>query len=116
MEGYRNDIWKFSVNTKTWITTNLTFTKPSSGLAVSIIDACPVVENGVRMVTSAERSAPLSRDNENRQDISIRITREGLISLGLVQLPGIALGFLGIMKAFMNHGIMMGQAAKDSLR
>ena len=111
MEGYRNDIWKFSVNTKTWITTNLTFTKPSSGLAVSIIDACPVVENDVRMVTSA----PVSRDNENRQDISIRITREGLISLGLVQLPGIALGFLGIMKAFMNHGMTV-RAVKDNLR
>ena len=92
----------------------MTFTKPSSGLAVSIIDACPVLENFdvVRVVTPAKRSAPAAR---NQQAISIRITTEGLISLGLVQLPGIALGFLGIMKAFMNHG-MTGQAVLDSLR
>ena len=58
----------------------MTFTKPSSGLAVSIIDACPVVENGdvVRVVTPAKRSAPASR---NQQAISIRITTEGLIDL-----------------------------------
>ena len=95
----------------------MTFTTPSSGLAVSIIDACPVVENGdvVRVVTPAKRSAPAPRDNVSQQAISIRITTEGLISLGLVQLPGIALGFLGIMKAFMNHG-MTGQAVLDSLR
>ena len=93
----------------------MTFTKPSSGLAVSIIDACPVVEHAERVVIPAKRSAPASRDNENQQAISIRITTEGLISLGLVQLPGIALGFLGIMKAFMNHG-MTGQAVLDSLR
>ena len=95
----------------------MTFTKPSSGIAVSIIDACPVLENGdvVRAVTPAKRSAPAPRDNVSQQAISIRITTEGLISLGLVQLPGIALGFLGIMKAFMNHG-MTGQAVLDSLR
>ena len=98
----------------------MTFTIPSSGLAVSIIDACPVVgnvENGdvVRVVTPAKRSASSPRDAGSQQAISIRITTEGLISLGLVQLPGIALGFLGIMKAFMNHG-MTGQAVIDSLR
>ena len=95
----------------------MTFTIPSSGLAVSIIDACPVLENGdvVRVVTPAKRSAPAPRDAGSQQAISIRITTEGLISLGLVQLPGIALGFLGIMKAFMNHG-MTGQAVLDSLR
>ena len=98
----------------------MTFTTPSSGLAVSIIDACPVLENGengdvVRVVTPAKRSAPAPRDAGSQQAISIRITTEGLISLGLVQLPGIALGFLGIMKAFMNHG-MTGQAVLDSLR
>ena len=38
-----------------------------------------------------------------------------MISLALVQLPGIAMGILGIMKAFINHG-MSGQALKDSLR
>ena len=95
----------------------MTFTRPSSGLAVSIIDACPVVENGdvVRVVTPAKRSASAPRDSVSQEAISIRITTEGLISLGLVQLPGIALGFLGIMKAFMNHG-MTGQAVLDSLR
>merc|ERR1712018_781488 len=33
-------------------------------------------------------------------DFSIKITVEGLVSLALVQLPGIALGILGIIKAF----------------
>ena len=117
MEGYRNDIWKFSVNTKTWITTNLTFTKPSSGLAVSIINACPVLEKSDvgRVVAPAQRSVPAPSDTVDQQAINIRIKREGLISLGLVQLPGIALGFLGIMKAFMSHGMTV-RAVKDSLR
>ena len=49
------------------------------------------------------------------EDVRFGITMEGLLSLALVQLPGISLGILGIMKAVMNHG-MTSQGAKDSLR
>ena len=49
------------------------------------------------------------------EDVRLVITMEGLLSLALVQLPGISLGILGIMKAVMNHG-MTSQGAKDSLR
>ena len=49
------------------------------------------------------------------EDVRFMITMEGLLSLALVQLPGISLGILGIMKAVMNHG-MTSQGAKDSLR
>ena len=49
------------------------------------------------------------------EDVRFVITAEGLLSLALVQLPGISLGILGIMKAVMNHG-MTSQGAKDSLR
>ena len=48
-------------------------------------------------------------------DVRFVITMEGLLSLALVQLPGISLGILGIMKAVINHG-GMSQGAKDSLR
>ena len=50
-----------------------------------------------------------------REDVRFMITEEGLLSLALVQLPGISLGILGIMKAVMNHG-MTSQGVKDSLR
>ena len=50
-----------------------------------------------------------------REDVRFVITAEGLLSLALVQLPGISLGILGILKAVMNHG-MTSQGAKDSLR
>ena len=46
---------------------------------------------------------------------SIKISTEGLMSLIFVQLPGISLGLLGILKAFMNHGLTK-DAAVDSLR
>ena len=49
------------------------------------------------------------------EDVRFVITAEGLLSLALVELPGISLGILGIMKAVMNHG-MTSQGAKDSLR
>ena len=49
------------------------------------------------------------------EDVRFVITAEGLLSLALVQLPGISLGILGIMKAVINHG-MTSQAVKDSLR
>ena len=50
-----------------------------------------------------------------QEDVRFVITMEGLLSLALVQLPGISLGILGIMKAVMNHG-MTSKGAKDSLR
>ena len=40
---------------------------------------------------------------------------ETVISLVLVQMPGISLGVFGIMKAIKNHGTSK-QAAKDALR
>ena len=49
------------------------------------------------------------------EDVRFVITAEGLLSLALVQLPGISLGVFGIMKAFITHG-MTSQAVKDSLR
>ena len=48
-------------------------------------------------------------------DYSIKITLEGLVSLVLVQLPGIVLGFLGIFKAIINHGCSK-KAVADSMR
>ena len=50
-----------------------------------------------------------------QEDVRFVITPEGLLSLVLVQLPGISLGTLGIMKAIMNHGMTL-QGVKDSLR
>ena len=50
-----------------------------------------------------------------REDVRFVISMEGLLSVALVQLPGISLGILGIMKAVMNHG-MTSQGVKDSLR
>ena len=50
-----------------------------------------------------------------QEDVRFVITAEGLLSLALVQLPGISLGILGIMKAVINHGMTL-QGAKDSLR
>ena len=66
----------------------------------------------------AKRSAP-AVDDANKtliyQSEHIVITMEGLLSLVLVQLPGIFLAILGIMKAIINHGLST-QAVKDSLR
>ena len=45
----------------------------------------------------------------------IKISYEGAISLGLVQLPGVCLGLLGVFKAFQLHGLSK-QTARDSLR
>ena len=56
-------------------------------------------------------------DNIYEQEFgfSIKISTEGLVSLIFVQLPGIGLGLLGILKAFMNHGLSK-DAVVDSLR
>lgn len=72
----------------------------------------------VSMAKRAKRSTSAS-DDGNKTLIykaeHIEITTEGLLSLALVQLPGISLGIFGIMKAFMNHGLSK-QTFKDSLR
>ena len=47
--------------------------------------------------------------------MKLKISLEGLVSLALVQLPAIALGILGILKAFVNNGFSK-QAVKDSMR
>ena len=52
---------------------------------------------------------------EKEFSFSIKISTEGLMSLVCVQLPGISLGLLGILKAFMNHGLSK-DTAVDSLR
>ena len=61
------------------------------------------------------RNETAIKDNIYSLNFSFKISFEGLVSLLLVQLPGLALGFLGIMKAFINHGCSK-QALKDSLR
>ena len=68
----------------------------------------------------ASKKRGVKNDSSIDKDIytfnfSIRISFEGLVSLILVQLPGVALGFLGIMKAFLNHGCSK-QALMESLR
>lgn len=52
---------------------------------------------------------------EGSLSFDIKISWEGALSLGLVQLPGICLGLLGVFKAFQLHGLSK-QTAKDSLR
>ena len=63
----------------------------------------------------SRRKREAKNKNIYRFDFSIKVTVEGLISLALVQLPGIVLGFLGILKAFINHGCSK-QTIIDSLR
>lgn len=52
---------------------------------------------------------------EGSYSFDIKISLEGALSLGLVQLPGVCLGLLGVFKAFQLHGLSK-QTAKDSLR
>ena len=65
------------------------------------------------------RSIPIENSTsiqEKFYEFSIfKITLEGMISLALVQLPGIVLGILGIIKAFTNHGCSK-QAVSDAIR
>ena len=73
----------------------------------------------VKVEKKSKRSAPPPPNDGNKTVIykaeHIEITTEGLLSLALVQLPGICLGIFGIMKAIINHG-MSTQTVKDSLR
>ena len=64
-----------------------------------------------------KRSADGNSTNlyEGSFSFDIKISLEGALSLGLVQLPGVCLGLLGVLKAFQLHGLSK-QTAKDSLR
>jgi len=71
-----------------------------------------------RILESARKKrSPDGNSNlyEGSLSFDIKISWEGAISLGLVQLPGICLGLLGVFKAFQLHGLSK-QTAKDSLR
>ena len=47
----------------------------------------------------------ISSTEGNDTIFNIEISLEGAISLGLVQLPGVCLGLLGVFKAFQLHGL-----------
>ena len=115
--AYSDDsIWKYHASNNTWETTELKLAAPVDDHAVTVIHDCPMSQSG--NIMRGKRSAP-APDDGNKTLIykaeHIEITTEGLLSLVLVQLPGISLGVFGIMKAFINHG-MTSQAVKDSLR
>ena len=62
------------------------------------------------------RSAPQEElSSKINQTDNIMITKEGFISLALVQLPGISLAMFGIGKALTNHKMTI-FAVKDILR
>ena len=52
---------------------------------------------------------------ERKWEFTFKITVEGVITLALVQLPGVVLGFLGIIKAFSMYG-MSKEACLKALR
>ena len=68
------------------------------------------------LTESIRKKRAVSNDiYEKEFSFSIKISTEGLMSLIFVQLPGICLGLLGILKAFINHGPSK-EAVVDSLR
>ena len=69
--------------------------------------------DGIRNRTRQSRS--LSQEDLISVTFNIKITLEGAISLGLVQLPGICLGLFGVFRAFQRSGLSK-QSVKDSLR
>ena len=121
-----------------WQTTGMRLATPTSSHAAILLHECPSGEGEVwggegscsntpsyftahsppqtaSDGAQVQQEAAASRGNVLYQADHLKITSEGLISLALCQLPGIALGFFGIMKAFMTHGLAT-QAVKDSLR
>ena len=50
-----------------------------------------------------------------KEDDDFKLNYVGAISMALSQMPAIALGVFGVMKAFMNHGASA-QALLDCLR
>ena len=128
--GYIKDsIWSFDAVHEVWTTTNLTLGSPNYHHAVTVIDKCPgeqkihflsfkiIVLTGTDTGNIRINSRNITLVNETVVSENVRfvITMEGLLSLALVQLPGICLGVFGIMKAVINHG-MSTQAVRDSLR
>ena len=125
----KDSIWSFDAVHEVWITTNLTLGSPTQSHAITVINKCPgeqkihfllfkiIVLTGTVTGNIRINSRNITLVNETvvREDVRFVITMEGLLSLALVQLPGICLGTLGIMKAVINHG-MTSQAVKDSLR
>ena len=125
----KDSIWSFDAVHEVWITTNLTLGSPKQYHAITVINKCPgeqkihflsfkiIVLTGTGTGNTRINSGNITLVNETvvSKDVRFVITLEGLISLALVQLPGICLGTLGIMKAVINHG-MTSQAVKDSLR
>ena len=69
------------------------------------------------MTATRRKRSPEGNENLHQRSVSfhIKISLEGAISLGLVQLPGVCLGLLGVFKAFQLHGLSK-QTARDSLR
>ena len=128
--GYIKDsIWSFDAVHEVWITTNLTLGSPKQYHAITVINKCPgeqkihflsfkiIVLTGTDTGNIRINSRNITLVNETvvSEDVRFVITAEGLLSLVLVQLPGISLGTFGIMKAVMNHG-MTSQGVKDGLR
>ena len=121
--------WSFDAVHEVWTTTNLTLGSPYYHHAVTVIDKCPgkqkihflsfkiIVLTGTGTGNTRINSGNITLVNETvvREDVRFVITAESLLSLALVQLPGICLGILGIMKAIINHGLST-QTFKDSLR
>ena len=70
----------------------------------------------IQEVHREARSAPQEEfGSKINQTDNIMITKEGFISLALVQLPGISLAIFGIGKALANHKMTI-LAVKDILR
>ena len=125
----KDSIWSFDAVHEVWITTNLTLGSPKQSHAITVINKCPgeqkihfllfkiIVLTGTDTGNIRINSRNITLVNETVVSENVRfvITMEGLLSLALVQLPGICLGVFGIMKAVINHG-MTSQAVKDSLR
>ena len=50
-----------------------------------------------------------------KEDDDFKLTYVGAISMALSQMPAVALGIFGVIKAFMNHGASA-KAIMDCLR
>ena len=125
----KDSIWSFDAVHEVWITMNLTLGSRRQYHAITVINKCPGKQNitfltfkiivltgtGTGNTRISSGNITLVNATVVREDVHFVITAEGLLSLVLVQLPGISLGIFGIMKAFINHG-MTSQAAKNSLR
>ena len=73
-----------------------------------------VGEHSGKSLKSNNTNGTKTQDTYKKKDEDITKS-ETVVSLLLVQMPGISLGVFGIMKAIKNHGTSK-QAAKDALR